>query len=503
MTTTPVAETTADGGGERPSARFRHGVPRPEVLAVVATAVCAALVAFRLGDHSFWFDEGATMGTVDRSVGDALWRIYHWELNQSPFEALMIGWQHVGNSDAALRALPAMFAVLCVPVAYLVGVRLRGRVVGGIAAALLAVHPLLIQWGQQLRGYSLVVLLLLAATLLLVRAVERPTAGWIVAYTVVAALAIYTQFFAGWVIAAHALSLLVVRPLPRRLLVGAGALGAVLLAPLLEYLVNRNGDPLYWVEEPTRAQIMGTARVVAGGGATQLVVYALVVLVGLVVVANELWSRPVAPSGSDEAPPATESLRRWGLLLPVLMLVVPPAGTLAVSFLAKPLTEGRFLIVMLPGLVLVAAIGLAALPRSVAVAGLLVVVAASALGLRDWYERPPFQQWREAVATVAASATPDDLVVTAPGRAVHVVRHYADVQHLDAEVGYPDPAELAALADGREETPGVVYELVRDDLVDVTWDLPPAFRAWLDQRYVLVDQQDFAGLVLRRYAPAP
>ena len=414
----------------------------------------------------------------------------------------MIGWQHVGNSDAALRALPAIFAVLCVPAAYLLGVRLRGRGVGGIAAALATVHPLLVQWGQQLRGYSLVVLLLLAATLLLVQAVERPTTGWIVAYTVVAALAIYTQFFAGWVIAAHALSLLLLRPLPRRLLVSAGALGAVLLAPLFEYLVNRNGDPLYWVEEPTRAQIMGTARVVAGGGATQLVAYALVVLVGLVVIATELRPRPATPTD----PPAdlvAESRQRWGLVLPVLMLVVPPAGTLAVSFLAKPLTEGRFLIVMLPGLVLVSAVGLAALPRPAAIGGLLALVAVSALGLHDWYERPPFQEWREAVGTVAASAAADDLVVTAPGRAVHVVRHYADVQGLDAEIGYPDPAELAALADGHTVPPGTVYELVRDDLVDVSWDLPPAFRTWLDQHYVLVDQQDFAGLVLRRYERAP
>jgi uncharacterized membrane protein len=42
---------------------------------------------------------------------------------------------------------------------------------------LLAVHPFAVQWGQQLRRYSLLLLLTIASTLLFVRAVESPTWG--------------------------------------------------------------------------------------------------------------------------------------------------------------------------------------------------------------------------------------------------------------------------------------------------------------------------------------
>ena len=128
----------------------------------------------------------AASGTTRRSpsasstgpLGDALWRIAHWELNQSPYylagPRLAPPRRQRGVPAAAVgRLRRGHGARSCTSSAG--GWPTRGsapsppRVVAG--------HALVVQWGQQVRGYSLATLLVVVATLLLLRAVERPTTG--------------------------------------------------------------------------------------------------------------------------------------------------------------------------------------------------------------------------------------------------------------------------------------------------------------------------------------
>lgn len=456
----------------------RTEAPWATRIVVAATVLAAVLVSYRIGTHGFWYDEGSTIGTVDRPLGDALWRIANWELNQSPYHLLVLGWHRVVQSEAALRALSAVFAVGSVPLTYVLGRRLLGARVGAIAAVLLAVHPFVIEWGQQLRGYSLVLLLSLAATLLLVRAVEDETPWRIAAYAVVAALAVYAQFFAVLLIAAHAGSLLLLRPFPRRLVIQAGVIGGVLVLPAVEFFLTRDGDPLAWVEEPSQTQVNATAAELAGGDRLQLVVYGLVAAIGLGLLVRRALDR-------------SDPVTAWRAALPVLVLVVPPVVTLVLSVTAKPLLEARFLIVSVPGLVLVAAVAVDRLARPWGLVALASLVAVSAAGLWTWYDRDPFDQWREAVAAVGETAIPGDVILTDPTRAVHVVRHYTERADLPVSVGYPE--DMAA-AD-----PAQVYVFVRfEDEVPEQAYIRPGMDVWLSERYQLVDERTFANVLVWR-----
>ena len=471
--------TTPPGPTDLEPENPRHLDRRAPWAAVLGTTVlAAALVAFRIGRHGLWFDEGSTVGTVDRPLGDALWRIANWELNQSTYHLLVLGWQRVVQSEAALRSLSAVFAIAAVPLAWLLARRLVGERAAVVAALLLAVHPFAVQWGQQLRGYSLLLLLTIVSTLLFIRAVESPTWGRSIAYGVVTALAVYTQFFAVLVALAHVASLPIRGALPRRLLVGAGVSAGVLLLPALEFFVNREGDPLDWVAAPGREQLLGTAEALAGGAGAQLLVYGLAAAVGTVVLLRRALDR-------------TDADAAWRAALPVLLLVVPPAATLAVSITAKPLVEARFLIIVLPGLVMVASAAIDHLRRALGAALVVAVVVVSGLGLRDWYDRSPFEQWREAVDVVAAGAEPGDVVLPVPVRASHVLRHYVEVEELPVTVGYP--------ADMATADPGTVWEVARlDDGRGPGW-IRPEMAVWLADRYVVVDERVLDGVVVREH----
>ena len=95
-----------------------------------------------------------------------------------------------------------------IPLLYLCGRELVSRRAGLVAAALAAVNPFMIWYSQEAREYMLL-MALCAASLLVLRPRLAGThgaraAGW---WAVVSALALLTQYFAGFLIAAEGLAL--------------------------------------------------------------------------------------------------------------------------------------------------------------------------------------------------------------------------------------------------------------------------------------------------------
>ena len=84
------------------------------------------------------------------------------------YYALAWVWTQVtGTGEFGLRSLSALAGVATVPVAYLLGAELRGRRAGLMAAALVAVNPMLLWYSQEARAYALLVLLCAALAALL------------------------------------------------------------------------------------------------------------------------------------------------------------------------------------------------------------------------------------------------------------------------------------------------------------------------------------------------
>ena len=185
---------------------------------VAGIPVVAALVVggYRLGGASLWRDEAYTLDVARRSTGQIFNLLLHVDAVHGPY---YLGMHAVirlfGSSEAALR-LPSLVATsLAAGLLALLGRRLA-RASGlpapaatGLLAGLLQVAaPQTTYYAQDARPYGLVTLFAVAATYLLIVAVERGGARWWAAYAAAIALTGVASLFALLILAAHGVTLL-------------------------------------------------------------------------------------------------------------------------------------------------------------------------------------------------------------------------------------------------------------------------------------------------------
>jgi mannosyltransferase len=198
------------------------------------TVVAAVLRFATLGLQSYHHDE---IVTASRILRDGFWHamdaVGFSESAPPLYYALSWLWTQVtGTGEAGLRSVSALAGVATVPVAYLLGAQLSGRRAGIVAAALVAVNPMLVWYSQEARAYALFALLTALSLLYFVRALDQGRRRDFIAWGIASALAVATHYFAAFPIAAEALWLL--RRRGRQTAPGLGILAAagLLLAPL-------------------------------------------------------------------------------------------------------------------------------------------------------------------------------------------------------------------------------------------------------------------------------
>jgi hypothetical protein len=162
----------------------------------------------RLGERSFWADEGATVvqaRQISSLVTAAqLHKEYHF------FHLVLeMGLIRLSESEFILRLPSAMAITLTVPVLYALGRRLFSRAAGLVSAFLLVISPFALGYAQEARAYALLALLATLSLLLLLMALARQKWSWWIAYALTTSMLLYTHFFALFVVAAEVLFVLI------------------------------------------------------------------------------------------------------------------------------------------------------------------------------------------------------------------------------------------------------------------------------------------------------
>jgi mannosyltransferase len=444
-----------------------HPRARPFVVAAVALAVALG-VATRLYSRSdLWLDEALSVNIATLGVADlleALRRDGHPPL----YYLLLHGWTRLfGDGDEAVRSLSAVFGVVALPVLWLAARRHAGRTAATAALVLLATSPFAVRYSTEARMYSLVMLLVACGWLAVRVALDRPTPLRLAAVALVAGLLALTHYWAFYLLAAVGLLLVVAwrrgDGRAARVLGGLLAGGLVFLPWLPSFLEQAGSTGTPWGRPERPANVAAITLTDWGGGPygeAQLLGVGLLLLVVLALFGRRLARHRVELDLRTVPGSRAE--------------VAVVAATLALSVLAGYATSSafasRYTAIVLPLVLLTAAMGVTVLADGRVQAGVLVVLAlAGVLGCVQTVVTQRTQA-AELASYVTANGGPDDLVAYCPD-----------------QLG---PAVTRILGD---EPPGTTFP----DLGD------PRFVDWVDyaERMEAADPDAFAAEVHERAGP--
>ncbi len=214
-------------------------------------AIGAAMRFVSLGEQSFHHDEVITVARViPGSFIHMLREVKHSESNPPLYYVLAWSWAKVfGTSEFGIRSLSALFGLATVPVAYFIGVELSNRRAGLIAAALVAVNPMLIWYSQEARSYALLVFFCAVSLLFFARALRTCSWADLGLWALSSALALCSHYFAAFAVAIEAVWLLVaLRWEWRPVLAAVASVGLVGVALLPLLIAQINPTHVGWID---------------------------------------------------------------------------------------------------------------------------------------------------------------------------------------------------------------------------------------------------------------
>jgi mannosyltransferase len=304
-----------------------------------------------------------------------------------------------------LRLPSALFGVLAACTLFALNRKLFGTAVAAIAAVLLTVNSFSVTYEQEARAYSMAMFAVVLATYVFVLAVERPSMRRWASYALVATIAIYAHAFALFVIAAHLTWLMLRRRVSVSAIVAFG-LCAVLAAPLVMVLAATR-DIERGIPNPGIGAVQTAFLELTGGGGVRTAASAILllgyfVLVGVATggIALTAWRRRDTPD-------------LWPRALMLAWLTAPVIGSLGLSMI-RPIFLSRYLIVVLPALVTLCALGVMSVPmQTLRTAAVVVLVAVSIPSLVMYYREDvkDGENWGGAVASLVARERPGDGIV--------------------------------------------------------------------------------------------
>jgi len=145
----------------------------------------------------------------------------------------------LGSSLAAYRFPSLVFGLLAIGLAFVFGKELlRSRLGGAVLASLVAVSPLHVLYARQAREYALFSCAVFASSTVLLRALERRTAGAWIAYAVVVTAGLYTDPIFALVLASQVLSAVVSLARRPRALGGLALAAGTAFGVFIPWIVN-------------------------------------------------------------------------------------------------------------------------------------------------------------------------------------------------------------------------------------------------------------------------
>jgi mannosyltransferase len=249
----------------KPRASAGRGVPGLSPADVAAMAMRVVWVwptllmlmvgGYRLTTPELWRDELSSWSFASRPVPELVQSIRHSNASQLAYYLLLHYWIAVfGDSVLVMRLLSLLAMTGAAACVTLVGRRLGGQWAGLLGGLVFALVPSISRFAQETRFYALEVLVAMLATLLLLRAMERPSPRRWVAYSVCVAVLGYVDLVALCLLAGHLVGVAIRWCQDRDWrLAGfgpAGLVGCLACAPMAIIGIGQASSQVGWIAKP-------------------------------------------------------------------------------------------------------------------------------------------------------------------------------------------------------------------------------------------------------------
>ncbi len=371
-----------------------------------------------------WWDEGYSLFFATRDLATMLERT-SLDIHPPLYYALLQVWMvFAGKSEIAVRLLSVAIGTATIPLLYAMARRIFGTRAALLAACALALAPFHIYYSQEVRMYGLVTLLCLASVYLFVlvvdalaspvRAQTHATNLALVGYTLVTTAALYTQYFAAFILAFEILVVIFRRSSSvfRRFIAAWAAIAALYLAwavyagqRLYTYVVGKVAHEAYSPLDPLSylAQHFAAFSVGHLSAWTWLawasIAFVAIALFGIMMTRRQSYS-PV-------------NLSPHYLVISYLLVPLALGYLVNLVYPFAPEHGERLLLLAAPAFVMLVASGIDALWQRRAILGILaaaLVALISAASLYDFYTVPryPNDDYRPLIAQMQQMAQSGD-----------------------------------------------------------------------------------------------
>ncbi len=520
---------------------------------IIGVLLCIAALAFNLyhlGRPSIWFDEAFSV-ELARQPLPLLWHIiFGPEPNMELYYLFLHFWLAITGAlglhptEVVVRLPSVICAALSTVFVFVLGRRYLGLIGATMAATLYLLNDLQLIYAQQTRSYALQLLLICIAWYALCAALTEKvrTRRWWIVYVVAMALAVYAHLFSMLILLAQVVAFAGLLLLPNAWRVGARkqiiafgsslvAIGVLIIPMLLE---SRQGAKTGWLTVPHFNDLTYLFVMISGDSKRYLyaitacaVLGVLVLFVAYVLYLVPALRRPLPLKSSVDA--ALADYQRylpfaWSLLC---WFVIPLVVSYVVSHGSLRLFSTRYLVVIVPPLCLLIALGVVVLRWRILQALLaLILLVLAVMAVPQYYRSAQVEDWNSTSHWMLQRYQAGDGLVCYDNEitqgcqiAVEYYLHaYPNGAHFtpdtpgafswqnygpaDPRAGYNaalDPAALAAFATQHPR----FFFIVGRVPTDAAAARVQSIQHWLDAHYHFVDQVVMRTVTIRLYETAP
>ncbi len=485
----------------------RKRVTKYNLILAAITLIGLFLRFYHLGTESIWVDELVSMSIADLPALKVIVTTAFGDNHPPLYYFLLHYWMTLfGTSEVAIRSFSALCGVLAIPAIYLVGRQLFDKEVGLIAALILALSSFNIQYSQEARMYSLLVLFALLSTYLFLRLTEQRTLILGAGYVVCTTLMLYAHYYGFFVLLAQNIYVLVFLLTSKRVAIqlrqwiALEAILAALFAPWMYIVITRVVlTPVVewsWIPMPTVNDLAATF-VINAGSVTLAILFASLPVLVLFQLTRKTgtwaWRTPLRALETF-----TWNVRLTNgvsVLFLLIWLVVVNILPFVVSYIVQPIYYARYTLAASAALYLLVAGGVRNISWAYAKVSIIaIIIILSAATLPAYYTSNGKGDARQAALFIDAHAKSGDVVLTFPRWEQQIFSYYNNRTDVSTTPVFFVPSDTSATIHER------IYSNVTGH--DRVWLFASAQEEkfqeriiWntLNESYVKVSQQNYSA----------